>query len=76
MTILGHLQRGGTPTAFDRVLASRMGALAVDLIKAGASGKMIARQHNDLVAVDFDCALSEKRTIDHSVYELAGILAI
>ncbi|ADG83167.1 6-phosphofructokinase [Thermincola potens] len=76
VTILGHLQRGGTPTAFDRVLASRMGALAVDLIKAGASGKMIARQHNDLVAVDFDCALSEKRTIDHSVYELAGILAI
>ncbi|KNZ68286.1 6-phosphofructokinase [Thermincola ferriacetica] len=76
VTILGHLQRGGTPTAFDRVLASRMGALAVDLIKAGESGKMIARQHNDLVAVDFDCALSEKRTIDHSVYELAGILAI
>ncbi|GAB4270437.1 6-phosphofructokinase [Thermincola ferriacetica] len=76
VTILGHLQRGGTPTAFDRVLASRMGALAVDLIKAGESGKMIARRHNDLVAVDFDCALSEKRTIDHSVYELAGILAI
>lgn len=76
VTILGHLQRGGTPTAFDRVLASRMGALAVDLLKAGETGKMVARQRFDLVAVDFDCALSQKRTIDPAVYELAGILSI
>lgn len=76
VTILGHLQRGGTPTAFDRTLASRMGAFAVDQLKSGHSKEMVALQRNDLAAIDFSCALSQKRTIDRSVYELASILAI
>lgn len=76
VTVLGHLQRGGSPTAFDRVLASRMGALAVDVLREGGSGKMIGIHGTKLVALDFDEALSMKRQIDMSVYDLAGILSI
>lgn len=76
ITILGHIQRGGTPTAFDRTIASRMGALAVDLLIAGQDKKMVGVVSGDLKDYDIDYALSQKKSIDKSVYELAGILAI
>ncbi|MFA5881421.1 MAG: 6-phosphofructokinase [Eubacteriales bacterium] len=74
--ILGHLQRGGTPTAFDRTIASRLGALAVDLLMEGNDQKIVGVVAGSIKEFDLDCALNEKKTIDKSVYELAGILAI
>lgn len=76
VTILGHLQRGGTPTAFDRTIASRMGAMAVDLLAGGQDRKMVGMISGELRAFDIDYALSQSKTIDQSMYDLAGILAI
>lgn len=76
ITILGHIQRGGTPTAFDRTIASRMGALAVDLLVKGENKKMVGIIAGQLKDFDIDYALSQEKTIDKSVYELASILAI
>jgi 6-phosphofructokinase 1 len=76
VTVLGHLQRGGSPSAFDRILASRMGAYAVDLLRQGQSSQVIGLQGKKLVAIDIDEALAMKRSIDMSVYELAAILSI
>ncbi len=76
VTILGHIQRGGMPTAFDRTMASRMGAMAVDLLLTGADKKMIGMVAGKTAAFDIDFALSQQKTIDRSVYELANILSI
>lgn len=75
VTILGHIQRGGSPTAFDRVLASRMGARAVELLITGKSNRMVGIQANTIVHYDIETALSEKPKIDLEIYDLAGILA-
>lgn len=56
-TVLGHIQRGGAPTAFDRVLASRMGAYAVELLRAGEGGRCVGIQANELVHHDIIDAL-------------------
>lgn len=76
VTILGHLQRGGTPTALDRMLASCMGAKAVDLLLEGESRKMVGIVNGKLVAVDIEEALSRKRVLNRELWELAAILAI
>ncbi len=76
VTILGHIQRGGTPTAFDRMLASRMGARAVELLLEGASGQMVGINAQDIVSYDIDYALAQKKPINYDIYRLAGILAI
>ncbi len=76
VTVLGHLQRGGTPTAMDRILASRMGAEAVELLRRGESGKMVGVKCNKPVAVDIDYALSQSHQIDMDIYHLAAILSI
>ena len=54
VTILGHVQRGGTPTAYDRVLATRFGVKAVDMVVAGESGKMAALKGRDIVPVSLE----------------------
>lgn len=76
MTILGHIQRGGTPTAFDRMLASRMGARAVELLLEGTSNQMVGIQNNTIVNNDISWALTQKKEIDASLYRLAGVLSI
>lgn len=76
VTILGHIQRGGTPTAFDRVLASRMGAKAVELLIAGESRKMVGIISGHLVATDIEEALAQKKVLEEEVLELANILSI
>ncbi len=76
VTILGHIQRGGTPTAFDRVLASRMGAEAVKLLLAGKSNRMVGLVHRRMENFDIDETLSRKKDIDLDMYQLAGILSI
>jgi len=76
VTILGHIQRGGTPTAFDRTIASRLGALAVDLLMAGRDRRMVGVISGNLQDFDIDYALSQEKTVNRSMYELASILAI
>ena len=71
VTTLGHLQRGGTPTAFDRILATRFGLLAADLAIAGDHGKMVALRGAEVVAVPIAEALGGLRTVPRSYYALA-----
>ncbi len=76
VTVLGHIQRGGSPTAQDRVLASRLGAKAVDLIINGEAGKIVGLQNNQLVAQDIDEVLAKKHQLKKDVYQLSQELSI
>lgn len=76
VTVLGHIQRGGSPTAFDRVLASRLGAKAVDHLLEGKAGITVGIENNQLVYHDIDEALSRKHTIDLDMYTLSKELSI
>jgi phosphofructokinase-like protein len=73
VTILGHLQRGGSPSAFDRVLATRFGIAAIDLVKADQFGKMVALKGNKIVAVDLSEATKEIKKVDPNLYEIAQV---
>jgi phosphofructokinase-like protein len=73
VTILGHVQRGGSPTAYDRVLATRFGVGAVELIKDGKFGKMVALQGNKIVPLDLKDAVSKSKTVDMGLYEIAKV---
>ncbi len=73
MTILGHVQRGGTPTAYDRVLATRFGVAAVDALSAGRFGCMVALQATNIVEIPLDEALAEVKLLDPRLYETAEV---
>ena len=75
-TILGHIQRGGTPSAMDRVLASRLGNYAVQLLMAGESGRAVGLQNNRLVSTKFEDVFSTKHEVDLSIYEVSKQLSI
>ncbi|HEY8849476.1 MAG TPA: 6-phosphofructokinase, partial [Thermoanaerobaculia bacterium] len=64
VTVLGHVQRGGSPIAFDRILATRFGKAAADLIAAGECGKMVALQKNEIVAVPIVDAVANPKYVD------------
>jgi 6-phosphofructokinase 1 len=64
VTVLGHLQRGGTPTAFDRWLATRFGAAAVRLAVAGGFGRMVALQNTRIVDIPLHEALLVPKRVD------------
>jgi 6-phosphofructokinase 1 len=70
---LGYVQRGGTPTAFDRLLGSRMGVQAVDLAANGEFGKMVSLQGARIGAVDLAVVQQGPRTVDHELYEVARV---
>ena len=74
-TILGHTQRGGNPTARDRILASQLGAAAVKALLAGETDKMVGIVSNELVVTPLPDAWGKKKALDESLYELARILA-
>ncbi|MUV39339.1 6-phosphofructokinase [Lentibacillus sp. JNUCC-1] len=76
VTVLGHIQRGGSPTASDRVLASRLGSKAVDLLRIGHSGKMVGIQKNQLVEHDIMEIVGQKHDINQDMYKLANELSI
>lgn len=76
VTILGHIQRGGTPTAFDRIMASKMGNKAVELLLSNESGKALGIKCNELISMDLDKALSTKKEFDKTMYDIAKILSI
>ena len=71
VTVLGHLQRGGTPTAFDRVLATRFGVAAVDLAAAGRFGEMAALRGTDVIGVPLAEACAEVRGVDPALLDVA-----
>jgi phosphofructokinase-like protein len=72
-TVLGHVQRGGTPTAFDRVLATRFGLHAVDAASSGAWGKMTALRGTDIQLADLTDATAELKTVPKELYEEAEV---
>ncbi|SCG83832.1 6-phosphofructokinase [Proteiniborus sp. DW1] len=76
VTILGHLQRGGSPTAFDRIIASKMGARAVQLLIEGKTSRVLGIKGNQIFDMDIDDALSVKRDFDSETYNLTKILSI
>jgi 6-phosphofructokinase 1 len=71
VTVLGHLQRGGTPTASDRVLATRLGAAAADLALAGRERLMVAVRATRIEPVPLDSAVAETRGVDAELFEVA-----
>jgi 6-phosphofructokinase 1 len=73
VTVLGHIQRGGTPTAYDRILATRLGVAAVDLINHEDYGKMVALQGNRVTSVSLDEAVSSLRTVNSDHYKIAEV---
>lgn len=70
-TVLGHIQRGGSPTAFDRVLGTRFGIFAAELVHNKDFGKMAALKGNQIVGVSLDDATGELKTVNPAFYELA-----
>lgn len=73
-TTLGHIQRGGTPSAFDRVLATRLGMASLNSVLEGNWGQMVALRGTDIVHVPFEDALGKLKTVPDSRYDEARIL--
>ena len=73
--VLGHVQRGGSPSAFDRVLATRYGLGAIDMVHRGEFGRMAALRGNKIVSVPLAEAIAKNRTVDQEMMDVAeGIL--
>ncbi len=75
-SILGYIQRGGKPTAFDRMLATRMGFKAVELLEEGISNQVVSIRENKIVNDDIDVALAMPRAIDEQLYAMNEMLSI
>jgi ATP-dependent phosphofructokinase / diphosphate-dependent phosphofructokinase len=71
--VLGHIQRGGTPTAFDRVLATRFGIAAIDAVHDGAFATMVALRASDIVRVPLSAGTAEIKLIDPALYDVASV---
>jgi 6-phosphofructokinase 1 len=72
-TVLGHVQRGGTPTAFDRVLATRFGLHAVDALHAGVTGQMVALQATAIELVPLQDAVASLKLLPPELYAEAEV---
>ena len=75
-TILGHVQRGGSPTVRDRVLASRMGNYAARLLRDNCESRVVGIQHEEIVDYDIHEALSMEKSIDIDLYRMAHEISI
>lgn len=76
VTVLGHVQRGGSPTAFDRILASRFGYRAVELLLEGKSSRVVGIKDNKIIDMDIQEALAMPKTFNRELYEMAKVLSI
>jgi 6-phosphofructokinase 1 len=76
ITVLGHIQRGGSPSADDRVLATQLGAHAVELLLAGEKDKMVGMVNNSIKATSLTSAVKKKKTDTETLYRLIRILSI
>ena len=72
--VLGHIQRGGSPTAFDRMLATRYGIGAIDLVHAGRFGRMVALKGNDITSVPITEAIARTRYVNQELIDVASSL--
>lgn len=75
VTVLGHMQRGGNPSAYDRGIASRLGAEAVTCLSEGQNGVMLGLHGHNIETVDYSKVLSNKKELDMELYDLAETLA-
>ena len=73
VTVLGHVQRGGTPTAYDRVLATRFGVAAMEAAIGGRFGVMVGLSGTDIVEVALADAVSSPKLLDPGLYETASV---
>ncbi len=73
VVVLGHVQRGGTPTAFDRILATRYGVAAIDNVHKKNYGKMVALQGNTIVSVPLKNVVGKRKTVDLGLYDIATV---
>jgi 6-phosphofructokinase 1 len=69
-TVLGHIQRGGSPSAFDRVLATRYGLGAIDMVHRGEFGCMAALRSNKIISIPLQEAIARNRTVDDEMIEM------
>jgi len=76
VTVLGHIQRGGSPTARDRILASKLGSGAVESLKNGMTNVMMGEVNGKVVPTELEAIWSNKKEIDNNLYHLAEILSI
>ena len=75
VVVLGHLQRGGSPIAFDRVLATRYGIAAIDLVNEGQFGRMVALQGNKIVSVLLKDVIGKRKMVNLDLYEIAKVFS-
>ena len=75
VTVLGHVQRGGTPSAADRVLGSRLGVAAADLAVSGGFGRMVALRGTEIVDVPLDVVRNEPRGVPPPILDVARTLS-
>lgn len=73
VSVLGHIQRGGTPTAFDRVLGTRFGVKAVELVSEKKFGRMVALRGDKIIDVSLEEAVRALKTVDKELYEIAKV---
>jgi 6-phosphofructokinase 1 len=73
VVVLGHLQRGGSPTAFDRILATRFGIAAIDLVHEEKFGYMVAIKGNKIVSVPLKDVVGKRKTVDLELYDIASV---
>lgn len=76
VTILGHIQRGGTPSVFDRIMASEMGRKAVEILIKGGSGVALGLKCNEIIDLNIEEALSVEKVFDLAMYETTKLLSI
>jgi len=73
VVVLGHLQRGGSPIAFDRVLATRYGIAAINLVKKSKFGHMVALRGNKIISIPLKNVIGKRKTVDLKLYEIAKV---
>ncbi|MBC7333301.1 MAG: 6-phosphofructokinase [Actinobacteria bacterium] len=76
VSVLGHIQRGGSPSALDRILSAQFGEKAIDVLLEGKSDCMVAIQGTEIKIVDFDYVFENRKDVDRNLYNLAHILSL
>ena len=76
VSVLGHMQRGGSPSCFDRVLASRMGVHAVELLIDGKTNLMVGLQNGKMTTTELEKAIKEHHTINTEILRVSDIMSI
>ncbi|WMM25995.1 6-phosphofructokinase [Tissierella sp. MB52-C2] len=76
VTVLGYIQRGGNPTSYDRITASKMGSKAIDLLRDGKSGRALGIKCNQIIDMDINDALEVEKSFDIEMYNTTNILSI